>query len=241
VFTDPRGRRRLGVAVLAFAGLVLLTVDVVLAGTFRILDGTLSGFVIEQWRAPWRRALPPLTYLGQRGVIILPLIGMTLLSIWRTRSIRPLVVVVGTLLGTALVVGTMKLGFGRTAPGAAADVFGTTQLSYPSGHAVNTIVIWTLVLRMLVGLYGDRLRLLRTGAARAVLVGLISAACGLSMVGLNYHWLSDVLAGWLLGVAIVVLTPSVLPARYTAPDQPAAADATRDRSRQESGRPVPSA
>lgn len=236
MFTDPRGRRRLGVAVLAFAGLVLLTVDVVLAGTFRALDGTLSGFVVDQWTAPWRRTLPPLTYLGQRGVAILPLVAVTLLAMWRTRSIRPLVVVMGTLLGTALVVGTMKLGFGRTAPGSAADVFGTDSLSYPSGHAVNTIVIWTLVLRMLVGLYGNRLRLLRTSTARALLVGLISAACGVSMVGLNYHWLSDVLAGWLLGVAIVVLTPSALPAATRRIES-----ATPDESRREPGRRVPSA
>jgi undecaprenyl-diphosphatase len=152
-------------------------------------------------------------------------------------------VVVGSLLATALAVGTMKLAFGRTAPSSGEDVFGTSALSYPSGHAVNTVIIWTLVLRILVGLYGDQLSALRTPARRALLVAMVAAACGVSMVGLNYHWFTDVLAGWLVGVAISLLAPSPLPLGFV-PESAAATGAgdpaTPDGSRQGPGRPVPS-
>jgi undecaprenyl-diphosphatase len=239
VFADARRRWRLWVTVLALVALVLLTMDLVLTGRFRGLDGEISDYIVANWRAPWRLALPPLTYLGQRGVVVLPLVVVTALALVRTRSLRPLVVVLGALLTTALVVGTMKLGFGRTAPSSGQDIFSTSSLSYPSGHAVNTIVIWTLVLRMLVGLYGERLRALRRPAPRALLVGVIAVANAASMVGLNYHWFTDVLAGWLIGVAIILLWPAPLPAAYTRAAAPESA-ATPAGSRPGRGPRVPS-
>lgn len=217
MFSHRRGRRRLW-AVAAAVGLVLLTVDVVLAGAFREFDSAVSAAVVANSDATWRAVLAPLTYLGQRGYVVVPLIAVTLLTMWRTRSSRPLTVAVGTMLVTAAIVGAMKLGFGRTAPSSGEDLFGSGALSYPSGHAVNTVIIWTLVLRMLVGLYGRQLRLLRRSLPRVVLVAVVAVANAASMVGMNYHWLSDVVAGWLIGVTIALLAPSPLPHGYSQPE-----------------------
>jgi undecaprenyl-diphosphatase len=186
-----------------------MTADVVLEGSLRVLDGTISDMVPRG--ETWRDSLVPLTFLGQRGIAVLPLVLVTLLAMVRTRSVRPLVTVVGVLLSTAFVVGAMKLSLGRTAPDTGMDIFGADASSYPSGHAVNTVIIWTLVLRIVFGLYGDKLSAVSTPLRRALLVAMVATGCGISMVGLNYHWLTDVLAGWLLGIALALLAPSPLP------------------------------
>jgi membrane-associated phospholipid phosphatase len=241
VVTDPRGRRCLW-AVAAVVALILLTADLLLGGPIRTLDAAISRTVVAHADASWRPVLVPLSYLGQRGFVVVPLLALTVLALWRTRSARPLAVVAGTLVTTTLLVGVMKLGFGRTAPASGQDVLGTDALSYPSGHAVNTIIIWTLVLRILVGLYGHRVRLLGKPLTRLTLVAAIALANAAAMLGLNYHWLSDVLAGWLIGVTIALLVPSPLPAWYRpATEVGAAPSATRGASRRGSGRPVPSA
>jgi membrane-associated phospholipid phosphatase len=224
------------------AALILLTADLLFGGQIRNLDAAISRTVVAHADASWRLVLVPLSYLGQRGFVVVPLLALTVLALWRTRSARPLAVVAGTLLTTTLVVGAMKIGFGRTAPASGHDLFGTGALSYPSGHAVNTIVIWTLVLRILVGLYGHRIRLLGKSLAGLALVAAIALANAAAMLGLNYHWLSDVLAGWLIGVTLTLLAPSPLPAGYQpTAEADAAPSATRDASRRGSGRPVPSA
>jgi undecaprenyl-diphosphatase len=69
--------------------------------------------------------------------------------------------------------------------------------SFPSGHAANSVVyVWlavTIVLRLMPGL---------TRAALVVVAGVaLTALIGLSRVYLNVHYLSDVSAGWALGVA----------------------------------------
>jgi membrane-associated phospholipid phosphatase len=237
VFAAPHRRRRLAVVIAAIAGLVLLTADLLYEGAVRRADGAVSAWVTAHAHRSWDIVLPPLTFVGQRGFVVLPLLVVTVLAMRRTRSARPLAVIAGALLTTAVVVGTMKLAFGRTAPGYGDDLFGAGGLSYPSGHAVNTILIWTLLLRMLAGLYGGgRLRWLRRPGTRAAVVAAVALANAVGMVGLDYHWVSDVVAGWTIGLVLAMLAPSPLPRGY-APD---ADRAPGVRSRREPDHRVPS-
>jgi membrane protein DedA with SNARE-associated domain/membrane-associated phospholipid phosphatase len=69
--------------------------------------------------------------------------------------------------------------------------------SFPSGHAANsTLYVWlavTLALRLVPGI-GRRSLVIGAGIVLAVLVGL-------TRVYLRVHWLSDVTAGWALGLS----------------------------------------
>ena len=96
----------------------------------------------------------------------------------------------GALLGTLL-----KAIYARARPDLVAHLVGTDSASFPSGHAMNSAVVY-LTLAVL---------LARAETSVAVRRFLVSAAIGLTLVigcsrlYLGVHWPTDVLAGWIVG------------------------------------------
>ena len=73
-------------------------------------------------------------------------------------------------------------------------------LSFPSGHAAYAVVYAWLAFTVTV-----RLRPGRAGGTVLVVAGIVlAAAIGLTRVYLRVHYLSDVSAGWALGIAAFV-------------------------------------
>ncbi len=103
--------------------------------------------------------------------------------------------VVGTLLGAVL-----KLIVSRARPSLDAPVATATGFSFPSGHALNAALGVSLLVALLWRPACDRGR-------RALLLGvgaLLIVATGVDRVLLGVHFPSDVVAGWLVGVLVVV-------------------------------------
>nr|WP_230462227.1 phosphatase PAP2 family protein [Micromonospora sp. CP22] len=127
------------------------------------------------------------------------------LVIWLARDgARRLAVWVGTTMVLGGLLGPLlKLLVGRPRPDLPDPVAQAPGLAFPSGHALNAMLAAGVLL--VVFLPRTRTR----SAARAVLwLGALSIALvtGFSRVALGVHWSSDVLAGWLLGAAVVVAT-----------------------------------
>ena len=86
-------------------------------------------------------------------------------------------------------------------------VLGTpdTQFSWPSGHTFNSTVFYGL-------LAGFVILWLRSRWARALVAlgWLALVACvGLSRIYLGYHWLTDVIAGFVLGLVVLAMVALV--------------------------------
>ncbi len=158
------------------------------------------------WRSPGLdHAVTLYTDIG--GPVGMPIVAtvLTLLMVWRWRSRTPLVLMGIAAAGSLAMTTTGKALIGRARP-ALSDAVPPyeTSPSFPSGHTLNATVI-TAVLVYLV------LRRLGSTWARiaAVVVGAVFVlSMGLSRVFLGHHWLTDVVAGWALGLgwAAAVIT-----------------------------------
>ncbi|GAA2364243.1 phosphatase PAP2 family protein [Streptomyces cuspidosporus] len=139
--------------------------------------------------------------------------------LWRRETLLAMWVVATAALGTALQQG-VKAAVGRERPHWRNPVDSAHYAAFPSGHALTATVAFGLLLWVMA----------RRGA-RAVwlrVVGLLAvvsvAGVGFTRVYLGVHWPTDVLAGWLLGAALVCAAMAAYPgpaAGEAGADQPA--------------------
>jgi undecaprenyl-diphosphatase len=116
----------------------------------------------------------------------------------RWRSWTPLIVIGVGAAGSLLMTVAGKDLVGRARP-PLADAVPPYEYSasFPSGHTLNSTVIASLVAYLIVLHLTSRL----AKAVTIVLAVLWFVAMGLSRVFLGHHWLTDVIAGWTLGLA----------------------------------------
>jgi membrane-associated phospholipid phosphatase len=230
---SDHGMRRAKGPLLA-AGLVIalagLTADVLHGGYARRFDWLLQ----EPVRAHLHDTLPrmagmALSRVGQPGIAVVPLLLLGALAARRHRNLRPVLVTAGVLLGTALLVLLFKAAIGRSAPSSGHDALHAGGSSYPSGHAVAAIVCWGLALEYAASL-SDRAERALPRRRRTLLTAAAAVAAGAGVIALDYHWLSDVLAGWLLGTLILGLALAVRPVRGPG-REPLSREAPRRRAR----------
>lgn len=153
----------------------------------------------EQLRNPGLdAAVTAFTNIG--GGIGMPILG-SILTAWLTfvtRTWRPLILVGGAAAVSVTATTLGKKLVGRTRPDHADAVppFESSP-SFPSGHTLNTTVVIGVVV------YLTCLQLKRTAARVYVITAgtVFIVAMGLSRVFLGHHWLTDVIAAWLLGLA----------------------------------------
>jgi len=124
------------------------------------------------------------------------------LTIWLLRrGARPLAIWVVITMTVGGVLGPLlKLLVGRHRPDLLDPVARAAGLSFPSGHALdNSLGAWVFVL-VLLPFVRDRPVRRVTLWVVATVIPVLTAAC---RVALGLHWTSDVVAGLLLGVAVV--------------------------------------
>ncbi|WP_344313446.1 phosphatase PAP2 family protein [Fodinicola feengrottensis] len=209
--TDIARYWRLFVALGAVIALVVMTADILIEGSLRTFDGTVSEIFDTRAGLSLHTGLVALAFISEDVYAVGLVVAVLAVATIAARSLRPALTVVGTMAANWVVIEVMKTAFGRTAPDTGEDLFGVNALSYPSGHSANTIIIWTLLLRIIFGLWGDKISFLSTPLRRFLVVASLAVVFGGSLVGLNYHWLTDIVAGWLIGIALSMLAPSPLP------------------------------
>jgi membrane-associated phospholipid phosphatase len=119
----------------------------------------------------------------------------------RRRRDRLAVWVAVTVGGSGVVGLAAKHLFGRERPVLDIPVASAPGLSFPSGHALGSAVGLGVVLLLVVPRVAPRWRV-----PAVVAGGLGVLAVGSSRVGLGVHYVSDVVAGWLLGAAWLAAT-----------------------------------
>ncbi|WP_232283628.1 phosphatase PAP2 family protein [Sphingomonas sp. PAMC 26617] len=156
------------------------------------------------WKTALRAAMLDLTALGDNATLVIVVAMVSgFLMLARQRQLALLLVAAsatGGLLTTAL-----KLLFDRPRPDVVAHLASFGTASFPSGHAMNSAVIY-LTLAGLVALAVPTLRLRVYILCCAV---ALTSAIGLSRLYLGVHWTTDVVAGWIAGSGWAVLWWSI--------------------------------
>lgn len=189
-------------AVAAGAILLALTLRVVVLGAGAPLgwDRAITRAVRGAGPGWLRAAMTDVTALGDGTVltfVVLAAAGVLLvLRRWRVA----LLVVAATWSG-ALLAAHAKLWAGRARPDVLDRLVEVRGLSFPSGHATNSAIVY-LTLAGLIW-HVERGRAVR--AYTLFVAGLLVALIGTSRVYLGVHWPSDVLAGWCAGALWAML------------------------------------
>lgn len=143
-------------------------------------------------------AMTAFTNIG--GGVGMPILA-SILTAWLTfvsRTWRPIVLVAGAAAVSVTATSMGKRLFGRTRPDHVDAVPPyETSPSFPSGHTLNT----TVVIGVLVYLLCLQVSHLWVRLSAIVAGVLFAGAMGLSRVFLGHHWMTDVIAAWLLGLA----------------------------------------
>ncbi len=186
-----------------------LVVDVVAGGLVTKLDETVAESVGPDANESRWAALANIGSFGVSGTLVVIAALVCAQRLWR---VWPVLLAAGAVATMSLVVLVTKVLVGRPGPPGvepAEDYPGY----FPSGHTATSVVCLGLTAFLVMTLFrpglGDA-----GGRARgvAIVVGVGGGVlAGASSVLSGYHWLSDVLGGLLVGVAVLALALTLAP------------------------------
>jgi membrane-associated phospholipid phosphatase/phosphoglycolate phosphatase-like HAD superfamily hydrolase len=161
------------------------------------LDASINAFVDAHRSHGLTSFFTGYTGLGRWLVLAAATVAAIAALAWRARRREAvfllIVMAVSPLLNQAL-----KLLFERVRPPAESAVLSVNGYAFPSGHAMSSA---TFALALAVIAWPTRWRWPAAGLAAT-----FALLMGASRVYLGVHWLTDVLAGWTLAVALVAAT-----------------------------------
>ncbi|HEY0964794.1 MAG TPA: phosphatase PAP2 family protein [Candidatus Paceibacterota bacterium] len=139
-----------------------------------------------------------ITFLANTETIV---VVTTLITAWllAERRYNYAALAVLTVAGSALCSNVLKLLFLRPRPEVLLEQLAT--YSFPSGHATSAIALYGVITYILLKIYTDHPY---RKAMMIILIALI-ILIGFSRVYLGFHYLSDVVAGYLVGALWLLL------------------------------------
>ena len=165
------------------------------------LDGRVNAFAAAHRSAALTTFFTGYTSLGQWLVLTAATAAVLAALAWRARR-RDAVFLLIAMIVSPLLNLALKHLFERVRPPAESAVLSVNGYAFPSGHAMSSA---TFALALAVIAWPTRWRWPAAGLAAT-----FALLMGLSRVYLGVHWLTDVLAGWVLAVAVVAATQLIV-------------------------------
>ncbi|MGA5279369.1 phosphatase PAP2 family protein [Streptomyces griseoincarnatus] len=159
-----------------------------------VLNGAVAGHGVVV------RALRVVTDLGGSPALAwVTSVGVVWLLL--RRQVRAALFVAVATVGAWILISVVKALVGRLRPVVDEPLEAPSGLSFPSGHALSSLVSYGVLLLVFLPVMNRTVRRAATAVA-VVLVVLV----GFTRIALGVHYLSDVVAGWLLGAVWLAVT-----------------------------------
>ena len=142
-----------------------------------------------------------ITWLG--SILVLLPAGLTVIGLFRrTLDYADMILLVGGLLGASLLAHLLKILFARPRPAVVTDMLVNMppDFSFPSAHTAQATSFFVAL-----GLIVSRDLPIKGSAVAWCCCGLLITFVGLSRIYLKVHYISDVIAGAILGVVWVFI------------------------------------
>ncbi|MGO2082780.1 phosphatase PAP2 family protein [Vagococcus sp.] len=134
-------------------------------------------------------------------IIFLTLVGSLSLYYWKEK-----ISAYWLLINSALVQGLgniiLKSIFSRPRPAVSGHLVHATGFSFPSGHAMGSMLFYGTLILVLPNLIKNK----KIRLSIQLILGLLILFIGMSRVYLGVHYPTDVLGGWLIGVTWLLAT-----------------------------------
>ena len=198
------------------AGLVVLTgsawifgwmVEDLAEGDTKV-DDRLAAWLHGQATPGWTTFFENVTRLGNVSTLLVVVL-LAAAVLWRKGWITELQLLVLAGVGAEIITVGLKLGFRRDRPFFSDPLASETTYSFPSGHASVSLAVYGTL-----GFVAAR----HLGSRRSRIVALACAAALILLIGfsrlyLGVHFLTDVIAGFSIGIAWVALCVVLLQLR----------------------------
>jgi undecaprenyl-diphosphatase len=197
------------------AGFIGLVAALLVFGT--IADGVRDQevFALDTWATPFLHGISSpaldavmtgITTLGS-SYVVLPVFVVVAVLLAVNRRYGALLFLSLALAGSLVIDFLMKLVFQRPRP--QLDYAAVLpDYSFPSGHSMNGVVFYVSLALIAWSVFGRRVGLVATAMA-----AILAIAIGVSRIYLGYHYLTDVVGGWLAGIMWLVIIGTAFRAR----------------------------
>lgn len=164
------------------------------------VDDRVAAWLHEQASPGWTTFFENVTRLGNVSTLLVVVI-LCAAFLWRKGWITELQLLVLAGVGAEIITVGLKLGFQRDRPFFSDPLAAESTYSFPSGHASVSLAVYGTL-----GFIAAR----HLGSRRSQIVALAGAAAlvlliGSSRIYLGVHFLTDVIAGFSIGLAWVAL------------------------------------
>jgi undecaprenyl-diphosphatase len=156
------------------------------------------------------RLMLAITYLGDPPIVV-PLFLTVFLTLWLRRYRQEAQIFLIASLGAFILNNALKLFFRNPRPVLWIRLITETSYSFPSGHALGSMVLYGMIAFLLARHFPKR-AIWFYGVA-AVLTGAI----GFSRLYLGVHWVTDVVGGWGMGFLWLMICITMLRLKQPKP------------------------
>jgi undecaprenyl-diphosphatase len=205
-----------------------LLAGVLAGGTFLLIAGIVTRGITQttdervlQWFAQHRtpaltEIMLEITSLGN-GTVLIMLVGIVSVFLWLTNHRWSVYLLLVGVLGGQVLSSLLKNAFDRDRPSVIEWVGQASSPSFPSGHAMGAFIAYGAVAYMVTRLQPTAATRRFTWLVAALLIGGI----GISRMYLGVHYPSDVIAGFIGGLAwLGFVAASMTAVRFFAPRRP---------------------